>query len=294
MVPTKNRFALTGLALILLLPLGDTSAKKTSKAENREGNIQINAADKYSKPTGPPMSDVLWTQNTLLTLSSAQDKSAVKNESAIGSVRENSSEPAREGLREKTGRLLRDKLGPRLGIFVLSMLPISELRGAMLLWAFDPVTNSEVPWWQAALIALVGNLIPVIPILFLLDWIMKLVGRIGIFSRFFDWLVARARRRGGLVERYEYLGVFLFVAIPLPFTGAWTGALVSSVLRLNPWKSFLVIITGVLTADVVVTSFVLLKWWGLLAAVIVLPVLWFLSRWLEKKGKQQASEWAKK
>lgn len=177
-------------------------------------------------------------------------------------------------------------LGSRLIVFLISMIPIFELRGAIPVG----ILHYHLPWLQVSLIALVGNLIPIIPILFLLEFFMRLLGKIGFFRKFFDWLIARAHRKGGLVERYEYMGLFLFVMIPLPFTGAWTGALVASVLRLSPWRSFLTICLGVITADVLVTSFTVLGWWGLLAAIVVLPALWFLSRWLEKKKKPEEVE----
>lgn len=188
------------------------------------------------------------------------------------------------GMGQDAAQALRQTgLGERLVVFLLSMVPVSELRGAIPLG----VHGFGMPWWEASLIALVGNLVPVIPILFLLDAIIRLLGHIKVFRRFFDWLVARTRRRGGLVERYEFLGLFLFVAIPLPITGAWTGTLVATVLRLPPWRSFFTIFLGVLTADIIVTSFTVLGWWGLAAAVIILPLLFLLSRWLERSGRKE-------
>lgn len=188
------------------------------------------------------------------------------------------------GFGERIGQTLTQQgLGEHLVVFLLSMTPISELRGAVPLG----IHGFSLPWLQVSLIALVGNILPVIPILFLLDAVMRLLGRFKILRRFFDWLIAHAKRKGGLIERYEYLGLFLFVAIPLPITGAWTGTLIASVLRMPPWRSFLTICLGVLTADVIVTSFTLLGWWGLLAAVIVLPVLWLFSRWLENRRKRK-------
>lgn len=190
---------------------------------------------------------------------------------------------AKQNLAERiTDWLYEHNLDPRLVAFIMSMLPISELRGAVIIG----IPTYDGPWWHISLISLLGNLVPVIPILFLLDLVMRLLGRIAFFRRFFELLIARAKRKGGLIERYEYLGVFLFVAIPLPFTGAWTGSLIASVLRMNPWRSFLTVCVGVITADIIMTSFVLLAWWGLLAAAIVLPLLWLLSKWLEKRGKK--------
>jgi|GEM_PF-89716 len=261
MVQKTTRITLIILSLLVATSLTQAREAKTSGFETRETAIQTEN-NRYSP------------KRTARILSAG----ASSNDTNTYSLK-----IKKEGLRERTSKLILGLLGPRMGIFVLSMLPISELRGALLLWALDKTIHQAVPWWQASLIALLGNLIPVIPIVFLLNWIMKLLGNIGIFKKIFDWLAARAKRKGDLIERYEFLGVFLFVAIPLPFTGAWTGALIASVLRLNPWKSFLIICLGVLSADIVVTAFVLLKWWGLLAAVIILPLLWILSRWLEHK-----------
>jgi uncharacterized membrane protein len=174
-------------------------------------------------------------------------------------------------------------IGKRLVVFFLSMLPVSELRGAVPLG----ILAFKIPWLETSLIALLGNFLPVIPILLFLNLIMKLLGRLALFKRFFEWLRKRAQRKGGLIERYEYLGLFIFVAIPLPMTGAWTGALISSVLRLQFLPSTITIFLGIITADVVVTSFTLLGWWGLLTALIVLPVLWTFSYWLEKRKKNK-------
>jgi uncharacterized membrane protein len=191
------------------------------------------------------------------------------------------------GISESIGELLKGEgLGEWLVVLILSMLPISELRGAIPVG----VHVFNLPWLPTSLIALVGNILPVIPILFLLDVVMKLLGRIKLFRRFFDWLLTHAKRKGGLIERYEYLGLFLFVAIPLPITGAWTGTLIATVLRMHPWRSFFTICLGVLTADVIVTSLTMLGWWGLLAALIILPALWLISKWLEKRNKNSPSE----
>jgi uncharacterized membrane protein len=183
---------------------------------------------------------------------------------------------------ESLGGLLKGHgLGERVVVFILSMLPISELRGAIPVG----VHVFNLPWLETSLIALAGNILPVIPILFLLDAIIRLLGRIKLFRRFFDWLISLANKRGGLIERYEYMGLFLFVAIPLPITGAWTGTLIATVLRMHPWRSFFTISLGVITADLIVTSLTILGWWGLLVAVIILPLLWLMSKWLEKRGK---------
>ncbi|MBN2380887.1 small multi-drug export protein [candidate division WOR-3 bacterium] len=252
MVQKKNRFALTGLLIILVIP----------SIIRAVGNTVHSAV---SSSTDSTLEALIDHEDTLLAAKGTK----------------------KPGLSERIAAWMYDhNLDPRLVAFLMSILPISELRGAVLIG----IPTYQGPWWHISLIALLGNLLPVIPILFLLDLVMRLLGKIRFFKRIFDWLLARARREGGLIERYEYLGVFLFVAIPLPFTGAWTGSLIASVLRMNPWKSFATVCVGVVTADIIVTSFVLLGWWGLLAAAIVLPCLWGLSKWLERRPKKVGAE----
>lgn len=221
-------------------------------------------------------------QNQVITQEPASNIEIIKkspSDSADSNARDTNQS---EGLSERFASLLKEGgLGPRLVVFLLAMIPISELRGAIILG----IVAYKLPWLETALIALAGNLIPVVPILLFLDAIMKLLGKVKFFNRLFDWLRTRARKKGGLIERYEYLGLFLFVAVPLPVTGAWTGALIASVLRLPFWPSFISIVLGVLTADILVTSFSILGWWGLISALVILPVLWLFSNWLEKRGR---------
>lgn len=143
-------------------------------------------------------------------------------------------------------------LPPELATFVIASLPISELRGAI------PVALGvyKLPVWSALLWAVLGNLTPV-PI------ILKLLGPVSNFLRqrsrvweaFFRWLFARTQRRG---ERYVHLyrefGLVLFVAVPLPMTGAWTGAVAAFLFGLSLGRSFLLIAVGILIAASLVTA----------------------------------------
>jgi uncharacterized membrane protein len=121
-----------------------------------------------------------------------------------------------------------------LKIFVMAMLPIIELRGAI---PYAICVSPEVWIPKAYLLAVIGNLVPVIPIL---------------FFRFLTWLFARTRRRAEIVERYEAIGLTLFVAIPLPVTGAWTGALAAFIFGIRRRWAIPCIALGVMIAGVVV------------------------------------------
>jgi len=162
-----------------------------------------------------------------------------------------------------------------LVVLIISALPIFELRGAI------PVAINlfHFPWYYAFLLAIIGNLIPVPLILLLLKAVVRFLSRVSIFDRFFRWLFAYTRKRGGIIERYERIGLALFVAIPLPVTGAWTGSLAAVLFGLKFKHAMLSIFIGVLIAGVIVTCLSLLGWVGAIVAGIGLGGLAVFSLW---------------
>ncbi len=134
--------------------------------------------------------------------------------------------------------------------------PIAELRAAIPL-AYGVYGFT---WYYAYLFAVIGNLLPVPFILLLLGGLERLAARVPLFNKWLNWLLERTRRRGRLIERYQRLGLVLFVAIPLPFTGAWTGALAAVIFGLRFRHSLVSIILGVLIAGAIVTSASVLGW----------------------------------
>jgi uncharacterized membrane protein len=143
-------------------------------------------------------------------------------------------------------------LPPDWVVVVIAMLPISELRGAIP-WAVHPL-GGGMGLARAYVLAVVGNAIPVAPLLLGLGPLSNVLRRWAIFDRFFTWLFARTRRRGGLVEKYEALGLIPFVAVPLPVTGAWTGAVAAFVFGVRFWYALPAILAGILIAGVVVAA----------------------------------------
>ena len=136
---------------------------------------------------------------------------------------------------------------------LLAMLPILELRGAIP-WALaSPPFGGGLDWQSAYLFAVIGNFLPVIPILLLLEPVSNRLRNIRIFDRFFDWLFKRTRRRGKMIEKYEMLGLMLFVGIPLPVTGAWTGAVAAFIFGVRFLQSVTSIILGICISGVIVT-----------------------------------------
>ena len=140
-------------------------------------------------------------------------------------------------------------LPKELTVFILGMMPVSELRGAI---PFGVATG--VPVNKVLLLAIVGNIVPVIPLLFLLEPLSNYLRRFPPFKVFFDWLFERTRRRAAVVEKYKALGLVMFVAIPLPITGAWTGCLAATLFKIRLRYALLAITTGVLIAAVIVTT----------------------------------------
>ena len=162
-----------------------------------------------------------------------------------------------------------------LVVLIIAALPIFELRGAL------PVAINlfHFPWYYALPLAIIGNLLPVPVILLFLDTISRWLSKIGSFDRFLHWLFERTRKRGRVVERYERIGLALFVAIPLPVTGAWTGSLVAVLFGLKFRYAFLSIFIGVCIAGIIVTCLSLLGWTGAVIAGIVLCALAISGLW---------------
>ena len=143
-----------------------------------------------------------------------------------------------------------------LEVLAFAASPISELRGAIP-WA---ILKHHFPWYYAFSLAVIGNLLPVPFILLFLDSFSRLLSKIDIFEKMLHWLFERTRRRGKIVEKYGWIGLALFVAIPLPVTGAWTGSLIAVLFGLRFKHAFLSIFIGILIAGVIVTCATLLGW----------------------------------
>lgn len=141
-----------------------------------------------------------------------------------------------------------------LVVLVLAASPISELRGAIPLamgvYGFSPI--------DAYLLSVAGNLIPVIPLLLFLGPVSKWLRRFPAMDRFFTWLFARTQRKYIKDhEGFSLTALMLFVAVPLPVTGAWTGCAIAFLLGLDPKRAFLAVFGGVLIAGAVVTATVM-------------------------------------
>lgn len=135
-----------------------------------------------------------------------------------------------------------------LYVFFISMVPVIELRGAI---PFGCAIG--LPWYTNFLLCIVGNLLPVPFILFLIEWALGIMKKIRYVDRFAYWLEEKAEKNKEKITKYATFGLLLFVGIPLPGTGAWTGALVASLLHMKKSRAMLSIVGGVLLAGALVT-----------------------------------------
>ncbi len=134
----------------------------------------------------------------------------------------------------------------RLIVFIISLMPILELRGGLLaasILKLDPISSY--------IICIIGNLLPVPFILIFINKILDFLRTKKKCKKLVNWLDKKVDKNKDKIEKYGYLGLVLFVAIPLPGTGAWTGCLIASVLNMNKKKSFLATCLGVFIASII-------------------------------------------
>jgi uncharacterized membrane protein len=139
-------------------------------------------------------------------------------------------------------------LPEELIVMIVSALPLSELRGGiplgMALYNFSVVKS----FW----LSVIGNCIPVIPALLLFKPVSEFLSKWGPLKRFLNWFFEKTKKRAKIVEKYEALGLALFVGVPLPLTGAWTGCIVAMLFKLRFKYSVIAIMSGVFIAGIIV------------------------------------------
>lgn len=143
--------------------------------------------------------------------------------------------------------LLSGSFGKEAIIFIISMIPILELRGGLLV--AGPLLG--VPMAKAVPLCVLGNIIPVPFILLLITPIFTWMKGTKTFKPMVDKLEAKAMSKKDSIERAEFWGLVLFVGIPLPGTGAWTGSLIAALLGIKFKKAFPAVILGILLATVI-------------------------------------------
>ena len=135
-----------------------------------------------------------------------------------------------------------------LWVLLISMVPVIELRGAI------PVGLSlGLSYPLTITLAIIGNLIPVPFLIIYGRKVLEYLAHFPRFGRLFRWILSLGEKKVAKMKKTLFLGLWLFVAIPLPGTGAWTGSLVALTLNLKLRESFPAVILGVLTAAAIVS-----------------------------------------
>lgn len=142
-------------------------------------------------------------------------------------------------------------LSPEVIIFIISLLPILELRGGLIAAAL-----LGVDWTIAFPICVIGNVLPIPVIILFIRKIFDFIKKTNFLwlRKVVEKIDKKAQNKSKTMNTASLLGLFLFVGIPLPGTGAWTGALVANILNIKPAKAFITIILGVLTAGIIMST----------------------------------------
>ena len=135
---------------------------------------------------------------------------------------------------------------PELVVFLISLMPILELRGGLVAAAL-----LGVEWYIAFPICVVGNLLPIPFILLFIKQIFKFLRKVPGFRTIIPKLEEKAGKKGSVINRGRFIGLFSFVAIPLPGTGAWMGALAATLFDIRMKRSLPIIFIGVITAGII-------------------------------------------
>jgi uncharacterized membrane protein len=140
--------------------------------------------------------------------------------------------------------------GKELVVFIISLMPILELRGGLIAAA---LLNLNII--RAFIICFIGNIIPIPFILWLITPIFDYLKKTKLFSGLVNKLESKAMSKKDQIEKLQYIGLMLFVGIPLPGTGAWTGCLIAALLNMNKKKAMLYAILGVIMAGIIMMIF---------------------------------------
>ena len=142
------------------------------------------------------------------------------------------------------------KYGKELIIFIISLMPILELRGGLI-----AASLLKLNWVKSFIICFIGNIIPIPFILWFITPLFDKMKKTKLFSGIVNKLENKAMSKKDKIEKLKYIGLLLFVGIPLPGTGAWTGCLIAALLDMDKKKSMLYAILGVILAGIIMLLF---------------------------------------
>lgn len=146
-----------------------------------------------------------------------------------------------------------------LVIFIISMIPLLELRGGLI-----AASLLKVPILKAVPLCIIGNIIPIPFILLFIRQIFKWLGKTKTFHGMVEWLERKAMSKSDSIKKWEFWGLALFVGIPLPGTGAWTGSLIAALLEIDIKKAVVAELVGIAMATIIMSVFS----YGLLGTIL--------------------------
>ncbi len=141
-----------------------------------------------------------------------------------------------------------NNIPPQLTVFIISLLPVLELRGGMI-----AARLLELDFLQAFIISYIGNMLPIPFILLFIRKIFKWMRKFKFFSKIVDKLEARSEKKKDIILKYKEWGLLIFVSIPLPGTGGWTGSLIAALMDLRMKKCLPIIAIGVFIAGLIMS-----------------------------------------
>lgn len=150
-------------------------------------------------------------------------------------------------------------IGKYITIFIISMMPILELRGGLI-----AAKLLNLPAIESFIVCFIGNILPIPIIVWLIEPIFKFLRRWSFFDKIISWCEKKAHSKKEQIENLKYLGLFLFVGIPLPGTGAWMGCLIAALLGMEKKKTAIAAMAGVVLAGIIMLIFS----YGILGLVI--------------------------
>lgn len=201
------------------------------------GTFTINT---YAKEYEAIRSSVVLTENA--AVNAAIEATATGSESTENNIAEEEEKPS-------LGVRIANKLSglpDELVCFVVSMIPVVELRGGLIVAAIK-----NVPLHTAVIFCIAGNLVPIPFILLLITPIFAWLKKTKLFKPIVEKLEKKSMGKSEKIKKYEFVGLLLFVGVPLPGTGAWTGSLIASLLEIKLKKAFPAIFLGLLMATVI-------------------------------------------
>ena len=154
------------------------------------------------------------------------------------------------GIKHKIFSFVAGYFSQELSVVAIATLPVFELRLAIPV----AVLRFNMSWQEAFLLALLGNVLVILPLLLFFKYFFHKLEYVPLVGRAFKWWFERVERKSQIVRRWGFWGLVCFVAVPLPGTGAWTCSVAATLIEMQLKKAFFAILLGVIIAGIIITA----------------------------------------